>query len=293
MRSMTGFGRSVTTTSLGTLTVEMKTVNHRYCQVTLRLSPEFSEFEPRASALVREWVSRGQVMVATRFQPGEKTPTLDVRLNLSIARAYVEIARRLQEEFAFEGGLSAEALLTLPGVIQASDSPLDEEGRWYLLETGLRAAWENVERMRRAEGNALRNEMTHRLKTIRTLSEQIAVTLPDLVSYYRERLTKRLQELLREGYEVDETRLVMEAGLLADRADVSEELTRLESHCRQFAVYLDAEEPVGRQMDFLLQEMNREVNTIGSKALQGEVVALCVALKTEIERLREQAQNVE
>lgn len=293
MRSMTGFGRSVTTTSLGTLTVEMKTVNHRHCQVTMRLPPEFSEFESRASALVKEWVSRGQVTVSVQFQPGEKTPTLDIQLNLPVARAYVEGVRRLQEEFAFERGLSLEVLLTLPGVIQANRPPLDEEERWHLLEIGLRAAWGDVERMRRAEGDALRDEMTRRLKTVRTLCDQIAATLPDLISYYRERLARRLQELLRDGYEVDETRLVMEASLLADRADVSEELARLESHCRQFAVCLDAEEPVGRQMDFLLQEMNREVNTIGSKAPHGEVVALCIALKAEVEKLREQTQNVE
>jgi uncharacterized protein (TIGR00255 family) len=290
---MTGFGRSVTTTSLGTLNVEIKTVNHRYCQTTFRLPPEFSEFEPRASALVKEWASRGHVNVSAQFVPGENAETSSVHLNLALAQAYVGCARKLQERFAVEEALSVESLLTLPGVVRVVESTPDEEQRWALLEAGLRAAWVNVQRMRDAEGKSLRSAMSERLETIRLLHNQIRESVPDLVAYYRERLIKRIQDLTRNGHDVDEARIVMEAGILADRADVSEELTRLDSHCQQFAAYLDAAEPVGRQMDFLLQELNREANTIGSKASQGDIVALCVALKTEIEKLREQAQNIE
>jgi len=290
---MTGFGRSVTTTALGTLTVEIKTVNHRYCQIVSRLSPEFAEFEPRVSLLLKEWASRGSINVSTQFVPSEVAETASVHLNLALAGAYVETARKLSERFGLEGKLSVESLMSLPGVVRLVESPPNEEERWALLEKGLRTAWENVQRMREAEGESLRREMSQRLETIQSLRRQIGESLPDLVAYYRERLAKRIQDLFRNGQEVDESRIVLEAGILADRADVSEELARLESHCQQFSAYLDAEEPVGRQMDFLLQEMNREANTLGSKATQGAIVALCVALKTEIEKLREQSQNVE
>lgn len=290
---MTGFGRSVTTTSLGTLTIEIKTVNHRYCQITYRSSPEFSEFEPRVSAWMKELASRGHVNVSAQLVPDSNSETSNIHLNIGLAQAYVQSANVLKQQFDLADGLTIPTLLTLPGVIRVTETASDEEQRWSLLETGIRSAWDSVQRMRDAEGKALQREMTERLGTIRSVTIRIADELPDLVAYYRERLTKRIQDLTRNGHEVDESRIVMEAGLLADRSDVSEELSRLDSHCQQFEAYLTADEAVGRQMDFLLQEMNRETNTIGSKASQGAVVSSCVALKTEIEKLREQAQNIE
>lgn len=293
MRSMTGFGRSVVTQTLGTLTTELKSVNHRYCQVSTRLPSEFSEFEPRLVSLIKEWASRGQISLNVEFLPDSSLAAAAVRLDFALAKAYASEIIMLQSLLSIEQPLTLTNILTLPGVLRTEKRESSEEERWNLLESGLKSAWENLLKMREAEGDALNREMSQRLNHIRDLRSRILADIPDLISYYQERLAKRIADLTRSGYEVDQARIVMEAGILADRADATEELTRLGSHCDQFEAFLKSAEPVGRQMDFLLQELNREANTIASKAAQGEVVALCVALKTEIERLREQAQNVE
>ncbi|GIX06405.1 MAG: hypothetical protein KatS3mg115_0808 [Candidatus Poribacteria bacterium] len=293
MHSMTGFGRCVVSSELGTLAVEIRSVNHRYCHVSLRLPPEFSEFEPSAGAWIKERVSRGQIQVTASFTPEPSAFVPEVRLNLPLARALVQEALRLQGALGLELPLTMRDLLTQPGVVITAPVELDAEARWCLLEQGLTGAWEAVQRMRQAEGESLRRELAERLETVCRLREEIQTHTPDLVAFYRERLRKRLEELLQGIAEVDEARIVQEAGILADRADISEELARLASHCDQFREALSAQEATGRRMDFLLQEMFREANTIAAKAADPEIVSRCVALKAEIERMREQVQNVE
>ena len=293
MRSMTGFGRSVVTSTLGTLTTEIRSVNHRYCQVGFRMPSEFSEFETRATNLIKNSASRGQINVNVTFHADGDTARPLVTINAALARELFSQIRALQQAVGIDEPLSVRDVIALPGVIDAQHPEIDAEERWRLLEKGLKEAWDELVLMRDREGASLKDEMTARLNEIRTLRDEIGGEMPDLIEHYRERLTKRIQDLLKGNQEVDEMRIVMEAGLLADKADVSEEIARLESHCQQFDQYLNEDGSTGRQMDFLLQEMNREANTIGSKAANGEVVSRCVALKTAIERLREQAQNVE
>jgi uncharacterized protein (TIGR00255 family) len=292
MRSMTGFGRGVVTDAAGTLTAEIKSVNHRYCQVAIRLPHVLSDLEPQAVATLKTWAGRGHLTVGVEFVP-QGAAMSEVRLDLPLAMRVAEQLRVLRAALGVEEPVSLAQVAQFPDVLRVESARWSSEERWPGLEACLADAWKSVLRMREMEGEALREEMAARLEEVRSLHDQIAARIPDLVALYRERLAKRLRELLSNGQQFDDTRVLIEAGLLADRADVSEELSRLESHTGQFAALLAGEEPSGRQMDFLLQEMNREANTIGAKAPQSEVVALCVALKTEIERLREQAQNVE
>jgi len=293
MRSMTGFGRSVAATDAGTITVEMKAVNHRYCQVSLRLPPKLSTFEPQATSLIRQCADRGHISASVDYAATGSGRAATLAVDVDLARAYAQRAREVLRSVGVEDSIPAASVLTFPGVISTAEPERDAEALWKLLEKGLQGAWDEVVAMREREGDQLRREMTDRLASIGEIAVELRATVPDLVEHYRERLTKRIKDLTRDGHDVDESRVVLEAGLLADRSDVTEELTRLDSHMEQLRDCLNSPDAVGRQMDFLLQEMNREANTISSKVPNANAVALCVRMKTEIERLREQAQNVE
>jgi uncharacterized protein (TIGR00255 family) len=293
MQSMTGFGRSVATASIGTLTTEIRSVNHRYCQVSLRLPSEFSEFEARLVTLIKQWATRGQISAALSFSPEIGAATPRVRLNSSLASAIMSEASRLQSELGVEQPLSMGDVLKLPQVLVTEAAELDAQARWDVLERGVSEAWEALAKMREREGAALQASMCDGLARVRALSQEIAADVPDLICHYRERLEARIRDLTRNGQDVDEARIVMEAGILADRADITEELDRIRSHCDQMESSMASGEPAGRQMDFILQELNRESNTIASKAANTAIISRSVALKTEIERLREQCQNVE
>ncbi len=293
MQSMTGFGRSVAAASIGTLTTEMRSVNHRYCQVSLRLPSEFSEFEAQAVALVKSWAARGQVSVNVSFAPEADVASPRLRLDASLAERIVAESVALQDRLGVTTPLTMGDVLALPKVIVTNPVELDADERWSLLEQGLSDAWKDLAGMREREGGSLRTSIADGVARVSALRTGIAAEVPDLLTHYRERLEGRISELARNGHTIDEARIVMEAGLLADKADVSEELERLASHCDQMQALSDSTEPVGRQMDFLLQELHREANTIASKAANTAIISRCVLLKTEIERLREQCQNVE
>lgn len=289
MKSMTGFGRAEASNGNLTLVVEMKSVNNRFRDVQVRLPREYNVLEPRAQNLLRESVHRGRVDVMVRRSSSEGASRIvpDLALVDQYRKAVAEVANRLQVDAI----APLDFILAQPGVLMTADADPDALAEWDLLETALLAAAEDLDRMRSTEGEALRVDLERHLTEALRLHAEIASHAEGIAERLRARLEERLLRLLADR--LDPNRLTQEAAVLADKADIAEELSRFNSHCDQFAEALNAAEPVGRRLDFLLQEMNREVNTIGSKAAEHAVSTRVVDLKTTLERLREQAQNVE
>jgi uncharacterized protein (TIGR00255 family) len=289
MKSMTGFGRAEASNGNLTLVVEMKSVNNRFRDVQVRLPREYNVLEPRAQNLLRESVHRGRVDVMVRRSSSEGASRIvpDLALVDQYRKAVAEVANRLQVDAI----APLDFILAQPGVLMTADADPDALAEWDLLETALLAAAEDLDRMRSTEGEALRIDLDRHLTEALRLHAEIASHAEGIAERLRARLEERLLRLLADR--LDPNRLTQEAAMLADKADIAEELSRFNSHCDQFAEALNAAEPVGRRLDFLLQEMNREVNTIGSKAAEHAVSTRVVDLKTTLERLREQAQNVE
>ena len=293
MKSMTGYSRQEAETGLGKLTVEIKSWNHRYCNVLVKLPESLSRFETQIQATVRDQIARGQIQVAVALDAATASLAQTPKLNLTLAKAYYQTLRQLKAACELEDEVSLALLTQLPDVLTVQGPDMDEDTVWQELQTILAKALVQLNGTRSAEGSAMGAEIENRCQLIQAQIEAIRASSVDLVSTARERLEKRLHELLDGQIELDPSRLIMEAGIIAARSDITEELVRLDSHCVQLGSYLNASEPVGRQLDFLMQEMNREVNTIASKAGQASISAACVTLKTEIEKIRELAQNVE
>ncbi len=289
MKSMTGFGRAEASNGNIALVVEMKSVNNRFRDVQLRVPREYNVLEPRAQNLLREAIHRGRLDVTVRRSSSEGVSRIvpDLALVEQYRKAALEIANRLQ----VDASLSLDFVLAQPGVLTTSDAEPDVLSEWDLLETALLGAAEDLDRMRTAEGEALRADLARHLADALRLRAEIAFHAEGVAERLRARLEERLLRLLADR--LDPARLAQEAAILADKADIAEELTRFASHVDQFAEAISMPDPVGRRLDFLLQEMNREVNTIGSKAAEHAISARVVELKTVLERLREQAQNVE
>ncbi|MGI6343642.1 MAG: YicC/YloC family endoribonuclease [Bacillota bacterium] len=293
LRSMTGFGRGEASSELFDLTVEMKAVNHRYLDVVIRLPKELNSLEEEVRRQIRQAFSRGRFDVFIRLTAAkESLPS--VTCNLELARLYLAQARTLAEETGLDEALTGTAarVFLLPEVVQMTDPEFDVDQLREPLQAAVTQALESVEAMRAQEGARLAADMQSRLAVLRELLGKVEVRSPLVVEEYRQKLADRLQELLPEGL-LDESRLAQEVAFFADRASITEETVRLHSHFRQFDQLLQSDSGVGRKLDFLLQEMNREVNTIGSKANDAELALLVVEMKSELEKIREQAQNIE
>lgn len=293
LKSMTGFGRSELNTASGRLTVEIKSVNHKYCNITLNIVPWLSSFETKIHNFIKSRIPRGQIYLSLELKAGDDDSDTGFTLDLQLAKKYYQELSRLRDELGLEDEITLEVLTRLPGVLIFNEKELEEEKVWCSIEQILNAAIERLNLMKETEGASLSTDLDQRLETTETLLSQIKLCSNNFVKEYHEKLKNRMEELLRGKAEIDESRIIMEAGVLAERADITEEIVRLESHCEQFAECIASNEPVGRQLDFLLQEMLREANTIGSKVGQPDIASDCVFLKTEIEKMRELAQNVE
>jgi len=297
VRSMTGFAQAQVEEGAWTLTVTVKALNHRFLDLHLRLPGELEPLEPRLRDLVRARVGRGHLEI--QFQIECRTRRA-LQVDEDFVRSYLELYNQLRHEHNLGGEPDLMGVLRLPGVLRAGErSPAPEEsGRLAgLAERALTEALERLNEMRGAEGAALERELRDRLRQIGDEQKKLVRLGERALPAYHQRLTERLQELLGQ-VPLDPARLAQEAAYLAERSDVSEELTRLASHTQQFAHLLDSDGTLGKQLDFLLQEMNRETNTILSKTsgLQAdglEMTRLGLEIKAQIERLREQVQNVE
>jgi uncharacterized protein (TIGR00255 family) len=292
---MTGFGRAAFEVEGVPLTIEVRSVNHRHVDVSVRLPRLLSRAEPLLRERVKGHFDRGRVDVSVSFAAGTLA-TSSLELDRELAARYVVFAEELRREHDLPGELEVSALLSLPGVSRVVELELPEESLLEALSRGVDEAVDACNAMRGAEGVALERELRERLEAVRGLVAGLAGRADEVLRNAKERLHKRADQLRRESGLLDETRLYQEVVLAADRLDIREELVRLESHLAQFAAVLEgagAGSPVGRRLDFLLQEMVREANTVGSKAGDASLAHLVVDMKTEIERIREQVQNVE
>lgn len=289
---MTGYGRGSADGEQFAVSVDLKTVNNRFLDVHLRLSGELSSLEPVVKKQISSRLSRGRVDVTINF---EKTAQTAYEINRPLIAGYVDALREMQQEFSIVGELDINVLARLPGALQPSRDGLSPELKAGI-EKALAEALDQLERMRAQEGETLRKEMAERIERIDSLVPTIENAAAGLVDAYRTRLQKRIGELLnRNGQlvEIDPGRLAQEVAYLSDRSDVSEEMVRLRSHLTQFREALNAEGETGKMLDFLLQELNREANTTLSKSTDMVIKEAALAIKAEVEKIREQVQNVE
>jgi uncharacterized protein (TIGR00255 family) len=292
MKSMTGYGRGSADGENFGVSVDLKTVNNRFLDVHLRLTGELSSLEPIIKRQIGARLSRGRVDVNVNF---EKTAQTAYEINRQLIAGYVSALRDMQNEFNIGGELDINVLARLPGALQPSREGLSEDVVAGI-EKALGDALDQLETMRSQEGETLRKEMADRIERIGTLVPIIENAASGLVEAYRARLQKRIGELLsRNGQlvEIDPGRLAQEVAYLSDRSDVSEEMVRLRSHLTQFREALNSPGETGKMLDFLLQELNREANTTLSKSTDLAIKEAALAIKAEVEKIREQVQNVE
>lgn len=295
IRSMTGFGRAAFEFEGTPITVEVRTVNHRHLDATVRLPRMLSGLEPAVRKAAQAAFLRGKVDCSVQLG-AESRPQGTVQIDRDLARRYAAFAREWATETGAAEGLGAGELLALPGVARLVEVSLEEEAALPPLLEAVAEAADAAAAMRASEGEAMDADLRARLGTIDELATRVEQHAGEVVASARERLRKRADQLREETGSLDEARLHQEIVIAADRLDVSEEVVRLRSHVEQFRVALDGAgnaEPVGRRLDFLVQEMGREANTVGSKAGGAAVSHLAVDLKTELERIREQVQNIE
>ncbi|MBC7912242.1 MAG: YicC family protein [Pyrinomonadaceae bacterium] len=292
MKSMTGFGRGAATGENFSVAVDLKTVNNRFLDVHLRLGPELSVLEAEIKRRISQRLARGRVDANLTF---ERTGEVAYELNRPLISGYISALRAMQQEFAIEGEPDLNVLARLPGAMQPVRDGLDE-GMIAGVEQAVDDALADLEQMRAREGEELAAEMRSRLDEIERHVPLIENAASGLVEAYRSRLHKRIAELVaRDGQniELDQGRLAQEVAYLADRSDISEEIARLRSHLTQFREEVETEGDTGKRLDFLLQELNREANTVLSKSTDMSIKEAGLAIKAEVEKLREQVQNVE
>jgi uncharacterized protein (TIGR00255 family) len=291
MRSMTGYGRGQSVRNGSKFTVELNSVNRKQSDVVVTLPRELAELEPRVRDVINAEVTRGRlnVVIACHHSgQGAEAPALDAKL----ARSYYKAMRELQAELGAGGEVGIETILRAPGVLRAADAAPEPEDAWPLVEAALGTALGDLVKMREREGKNLAKDLIKRLKIVRTAVREIRKLQPAVVQRYRQTLHDRVQ---RAGVDLplDDDRLVKEIIFFADKSDITEELTRLDSHFAQFAHHLRKDEAVGRTLEFMSQEIGREFNTLGAKANDVQISQLVVACKSEMEKIREQIQNIE
>ena len=292
IRSMTGFGAGRAEQGGEALGVEVRAVNGKFCDVKPRLPRELAALETEVTRIVKSRVQRGVVDVAVRRESGAAGRGTEPRIDLPLAAAYTKVLRDMKASLGLSGEPGVNEIAALDGVLSLGESPPDLAAATVALQSALGAALDALEVMRLKEGAALSADVSARIDSAEKSIAAIQQLSPASVEAFRDRLTARVAELSR-GLPLEPARLSQEVALFADRVDVAEELTRLGSHLVQLRALLATDAPAGRRLEFLLQEVNREVNTIGSKAQHAGIAGHVVEIKAELERLREQVQNVE
>jgi uncharacterized protein (TIGR00255 family) len=294
IRSMTGFGSGRGQAGSETVLVELRSVNNKFCEVKPRLPRELGALEPELVRTIKARIARGSVDVSVRREIVGGVRGLLPRVDLPLASAYAKALRELQSELGLAGEPTVHDVAALEGVLSLAETPPDVASMGKALQAGLNEALGALEEMRRREGEALARDVLSRLDFIERGAASIAQLAPASIELYRDRLATRIAELLRGAAQPpDPQRLAQEVAFFADRTDVAEELTRLASHLSQLRGLITGDVPAGRKLEFLVQEVNREINTVGSKAQHAGIAAQVVDLKAELERVREQIQNIE
>lgn len=291
IKSMTGFGRGHNVLNGRDITVEIRAVNHRYYEFSCRIPRSMGFAEERLKSLLQGKISRGKVEVSVLVN---NTAVNDeqITLNTEVIRSYIEAMRSAGEQFGLEEDLSVSDILRIPDAFTVVKTDVDEEQLWSDVRSVAEEALAKFVSMRETEGERMKADILSRLEQIEKWVGFIEERSPQVVEDYRKRLYDRMCEVLKSK-EIDENRILIEAGIFSEKTAVDEETVRLRSHIAQFRTMLESAEPVGRKLDFLVQEMNRETNTIGSKVQDIEVTRVVVDQKSEIEKIREQIQNIE
>ena len=291
LHSMTAFGRGEAMADGYRFTIELRTLNHRFCDIRIKLPRRYTDFEEEIKRRLSAQFSRGRIEVnVVADETLDKVQHLTV--DTELAETYKRLLLDLKDKLGLEAGLSMDTLLNFRDIFIFRE---DEESRgqaWKVIETALEQGVKQCIHMRREEGSAIEADFNERLNQMETLSREVESRAPLVFLEVRDRLQKRIEELLGQG-QVDESRLAQEVAILAEKSDITEEMVRFKSHIKQFRTLLEASGPRGRQLEFVLQEMHREINTAGSKANDVEIGQKVIQIKTELERFREQLQNVE
>jgi uncharacterized protein (TIGR00255 family) len=291
MRSMTGYGRGEVDHGGVKLSVELNSVNRKQSDIVVNLPRDLTELEPRIRQTINERISRGRMNVLITLQESANGAR-QLALDTGLARSYHEAMLTLQKELSAPGEITIGTILQAPGVMRSPEHSISAAEAWPVLEQALAAALAELVKMREREGKHLAKDLIHRLKVLRQEIKEVRALYPDVVKKYRTALLERIE---KAGLDlpIDDERLLKEIAFFADRSDVSEELTRLESHLAQFAHHLRKNEPVGRTLEFITQEIFRELNTLGAKSNDAAISQHVVACKSELEKIREQIQNLE
>ena len=291
VKSMTGYGRCEETVGGRRITVELKSVNHKYFEFSPRVTRGYGFLEDKLKTYVQSRVARGKIDLFLSIETLEDADVI-VSVNHSLAAGYIAALREITERYKLPDTVTVNSLSRYSDIFSVHKAPEDEEAIWAAVKTVLEKAVGAFIAMRETEGRRLYDDVMSRAAVILELVGKIEARSPETVKEYRERLEAKLREVLSDTT-IDEQRILTEAAIFADKVAVAEETVRLRSHFEQLKALLNAEEPSGRKMDFLVQEMNRETNTIGSKASDSQIAYMVVDIKAEIEKIREQIQNIE
>ena len=290
MKSMTGFGRASLESNGKNYIIEIKTVNNKYSDITVKSPKRLSFMEDRIRKQIANRITRGKVEVSVSFFDFSNK-SKNVVLNKEIAKEYIKQLKEIADENNLSENISVVEIAKLPDILNSIDSDNDEEIAGEALQC-LNMALDSLIEMRKAEGENIKQDLLVRIERVQNLVDKIAENSKGIVEEYVSKLEKRVKEILKTDV-VDENRIAQEAVIYADKTSIEEELTRLNSHIVQFKELVNSDGPVGKKLDFMIQEMNRETNTIGSKAGSGEITKAVIDLKVELEDIREQIQNIE
>ncbi len=290
---MTGYGRGDCSQDGFKITVELSSVNRKQSEMSVNLPREMEMLEAQIRDVINRYISRGRLTVRVLLHSGTSKLSARMHLNAPLAKAYARELNKLSKQLKLPGPVTLDHLARAPGVFQTDEQIAEEEDFWPAVEKALKTALSAMLKMREREGAHLREDLIKRITIMRKAVVQIKKHAPGVAERYRKQLVERIKSAGLAAPGAEDDRMIKEVVYFADRSDISEELTRLQSHFQQFDDCLKSKEPVGRTLDFLAQEMNREINTIGSKANDSLISREVVTLKAELEKFREQAQNVE
>ena len=292
IRSMTGFGHGeVSNDKNQKVTVEMISVNHRYCDISLKLPKKLAMFEANIRNIMKEYASRGKIDIYVSYEDLSET-AVSLHYNQAMAEEYMQVFKKMQEDFNIETKITAEALAKYPEVVTIEEVQQDEEVWWELLEAALRQAAEKFVETRTIEGANLKRDLLGKLDQMAADVAFIEERSPQIIAEYRSKLEEKVKEFLEDST-IEENRIAAEVTLYADKIAVDEEIVRLQSHISSMTDVLESDESIGRKLDFMAQEMNREANTILSKSSDVDLADHAIELKTNVEKVREQIQNIE
>lgn len=288
--SMTGFGRGKAESEFFSINVEVKTVNHRFCEMNIRMPRQLLKIEDRMKKKLSQHIRRGRVEVYVSLE-GEGVVTRKVHVDWKLLDEYYQFIDQVRDKYGVEGTVTLQDLLSRSELLHIEESEIGNNELENLVLAATEEAAVFLKQMRMAEGEELKQDLLAILDQLETNVSDLQKFAPLVVQSFKERLTKRMEEFVNG--QLDETRILTEVAVFADKADINEEVTRLKSHFQQFLQTLDSMEPMGRKLDFIVQEMNREANTIGSKANDSNIAKRVVEIKSLLEKLKEQVQNIE